>query len=197
MTRRKPRRKWWGRRPFKAKRYVNATEVHEFENEVILRKIRTLTPTPGGGGPVWAFSEGQDPVGRRARLGDDLRTGRTRSEGGEGGMTNEPEFLPSLDLSFTRPDEWPLYPALPLHRNDAEVGFLIDGYGFPPNTLILLNIFDPLFRRLLTHGTVAATSIVVFQLPEIIAEEGWSLGLVPGWGLEHLRDWDRRHGALP
>jgi hypothetical protein len=112
-------------------------------------------------------------------------------------MTNEPEFLPSLDLSFTRPDEWPLYPALPLHRNDAEVGFLIDGYGFPPNTLILLNIFDPLFRRLLTHGTVAATSIVVFQLPEIIAEEGWSLGLVPGYGLEHWRDWDRYTRPCP
>lgn len=112
-------------------------------------------------------------------------------------MTDQPEFLPSLDLSFSRPDEWPLYPALPLHRNDAEVGVVIDGYGFLPNTLVLLNIFDPLFRRLLVYEEVIGLSVIVFQLPELIEEEGWSLGLVPGYGLEHWRDWDRRTEPCP
>lgn len=43
---RKSRRKWWGRRPFKALKYENNQALQDWEDEVILRKIRGLkTPT--------------------------------------------------------------------------------------------------------------------------------------------------------
>lgn len=47
---RKSRRKWWGRRPHKAKSYKHATAIHEFENEVILRKARELRGAFGAQG---------------------------------------------------------------------------------------------------------------------------------------------------
>lgn len=55
MTRRKSRRKWWGRRPFRAPTYKTAYRIHDFENEVITRKVRELEPgNPAV--PVWAFT---------------------------------------------------------------------------------------------------------------------------------------------
>lgn len=57
MRRRKSGRRrvraWWGRRPWKEKSYAVAYNLHRFENDVILRKVRELpTNTPG----LWTFS---------------------------------------------------------------------------------------------------------------------------------------------
>jgi hypothetical protein len=47
------RRAWWGRRPWREKSYPNAHALHDYEDDVILRKVRVLqTPSDG----IWVFT---------------------------------------------------------------------------------------------------------------------------------------------
>lgn len=45
-------KRWWGRRAFKPRTYAMSPELHAFENEVILRKVRQLE---GGAPNLWVF----------------------------------------------------------------------------------------------------------------------------------------------
>lgn len=112
-------------------------------------------------------------------------------------MTTEPEFLSASDVQPGRPDGWPLYPTLPFHRSEAEVGVLIAAPGFDPCTLVLVNIFDPQLDRILAWDATVEVNFIAFGDHAALAADGWSMGAVPGYGLEHWRDWDRRTEPCP
>lgn len=97
------------------------------------------------------------------------------------------------------PDAWPLYPVLPLHRDEAECGVLIAAPGYPIAALILVNVCDPRLRRILAFEQLDddGPAFITYALRLHVLEDGWAVGEQPGWGLEHLRDWDRRTEPCP
>lgn len=105
----------------------------------------------------------------------------------------------SPDALLRAPDAWPLYPIMPLHRDEAETGVLIASPGFPRCALVLVNMADPILRRMLAWEDVGQScpEVIAFETLEAVMEDGWSLGERPGWGLEHMRDWDRRTKPCP
>lgn len=100
---------------------------------------------------------------------------------------------------LTCPDAWPLYPIMPLHRDEAEFGVLIAAPGYPQSALVLVNMCDPVLRRIVAFKPVEPGSVAVITFTTLVeaVNDGWSMGDSEGWGLEHLRDWDRRTEPCP
>jgi hypothetical protein len=106
--------------------------------------------------------------------------------------------LPTGEALIDVPDAWPLYPILPLHRDHAETAVVIGAPGFPAAALVLINMCDPRLPRMLAHRQVhEVPDFITYALRTHVFEDGWTLGEQPGWGIEHLRDWDRRTQPCP
>lgn len=100
---------------------------------------------------------------------------------------------------LTSPDAWPLYPIMPLHRDEAEFGVLIAAPGYPHASVVLLNMCDPVLRRVTAFQPVEPGTVTTIGFTTLVevANDGWQMGANEGWGLEHLRDWDRRTEPCP